>query len=118
MKDTSRRDLENPVLARASMCKPTTTKVGEEQHEGGTEARSIRLEASSHLEGGALVKSLVFGGLDGIITTFAIVQSGVLVFRKEMPIYAYFLLQVATIAGARAHTGLVLLMVRGLPWPA
>lgn len=40
-------------------------------------------------ESGALVKSLVFGGLDGIITTFAIV---------------------ATVAGARAHAGLVLLM--------
>jgi len=38
---------------------------------------------------GTYVKSLVFGGLDGIITTFAIV---------------------ATVAGARAHPGLVLLM--------
>jgi len=38
---------------------------------------------------GDYVKSLVFGGLDGIITTFAIV---------------------ATVAGARAHPGLVLLM--------
>jgi DNA damage-binding protein 1 len=38
---------------------------------------------------GHYVKSLVFGGLDGIITTFAIV---------------------ATVAGARAHPGLVLLM--------
>lgn len=40
-------------------------------------------------DGGHYVKSLVFGGLDGIITTFAIV---------------------ATVAGARAHPGLVLLM--------
>ena len=38
---------------------------------------------------GTYVKSLVFGGLDGIITTFAIV---------------------ATVAGARGHPGLVLLM--------
>ncbi|KAJ8608934.1 hypothetical protein CTAYLR_005315 [Chrysophaeum taylorii] len=55
---------------------------------GGTKKvpESSRNEAE---EGGALVKSLVFGGLDGIITTFAIV---------------------ATVAGARAHAGLVLLM--------
>lgn len=46
-------------------------------------------EQPTNEDGGSLVKSLVFGGLDGIITTFAIV---------------------ATVAGARAHAGLVLLM--------
>lgn len=83
MKDTTRRDIEDPVLARASMCMPTTTKVGEDQREGAAESRSSRLEAVSHVEGGALVKSLVFGGLDGIITTFAIVRSGVFVYRQK-----------------------------------
>mmetsp|Transcript_2727 Transcript_2727/g.3749 ORF Transcript_2727/g.3749 Transcript_2727/m.3749 type:complete len:552 (+) Transcript_2727:233-1888(+) len=46
-------------------------------------------EIRSDDDSGALVKSMVYGGLDGIITTFAIV---------------------ATVAGARGHAGLVLVI--------
>lgn len=60
-----------------------------ESRNGWADGSGTAATAPQPEESGALVKSLVFGGLDGIITTFAIV---------------------ATVAGARAHAGLVLLM--------
>ena len=51
--------------------------------------RNVELSVAAHAEraeekhaGGAYIKSLVYGGLDGIITTFAIVCAAVGISRK------------------------------------
>lgn len=60
------RDME---LARNAW-QSRSTELSKLAHQGG----SVRCAEGGHQQEGALIKSIVFGGLDGILTTFAIVS--------------------------------------------